>query len=37
MSMGNKFNVLNAMTKEDFNIKIFTKMQKGGDEALAEK
>ena len=38
MSMGNKFDVLRAnVNNDDFEIKIFTKMQEGSEDAHAVK
>lgn len=37
MSMGNKFNVLNALGDQDFKIDIYTKMKEGTDEAHIRK
>lgn len=33
MAMGSKYNVLSAQDRENFQIKIFTKMAEGGEDA----
>ena len=37
MGMGSKYNVLSAQDRENFQIKIFTKMAEGGEDAHAVK